>query len=212
MPEKPQQVIPLDAPLILPLQTINLDTVNIQVCSLTPESYATYLNRQYESGFVPKCESEVTKKVPLKNGKWNLTTQKIDIAADVLGGKLPGNILLVRGSADTSWKHDWPEQRDFQVIYLRTNLSLMLEQSENSTIVFASDFDGKILPNDLKFESLRTYENCNGDWAKSLKFNAEKKYYETSSKDACVGVLVAQNDSYYGVVTPSTDITNNYDF
>lgn len=179
MPEKRQQVIPLDAPVVLPLQTINLDSVNIQVCSLTPDSYAAFLNGQYNNEYTPKCETEVIKKVPLKNGKWNLTTQKIDLAADVLGGELPGNILLVRGSPDSSWHHDWPEQRDFQVVYLRTNLSLMLEQSENKTIVFATDFDGKTIPSDLRFESFRTHAECNGEWAKDIRFNAEKQYYET---------------------------------
>jgi len=179
---------------------------------MTPRSYAEFLNRQYEEAYTPKCESATTKKVLLKNGKWKLTTQKIDLTTDVLGAELPGNILLVRGSADASWKHDWPEQRDFQVAYLRTNLSLMMEQSEGKTIVFATDFDGKVIPSNLRFESSGSTPGCNSDWVKDLKFNAQKQYYETKKGNGCVGVMVAQNDLYYGIVTPNTDMTSNYDF
>ena len=211
MPEKIHQVIPLDAPVILPIQSINLDNMNIQICSMKPEAYANNLSEQYSDSYIPTCESKIVKKIPLKNGKWNLTTQKIDLA-DVMSGSTLGNIVLVRGSADDKWRHDWPEQRDFQVTYIRSNLSLLLEQSEGKTIVFASDFDGKILPKDLKFEAFRTYFGCDTEWAKSLKFNEAKNYYESSSGNGCAGLVVARNDTYYGVVSSSTDMTSNYDF
>lgn len=129
MPGKEQQVIPLDAPIVVPIQTINLDAVNIQVCALTPEGYFDYFYNRYTEGFTPNCASSVTKKVVLKNHKWNLTTTRIDLASDVLGASLPGNILLVRASADDVWTHDYTEQRDFSVVYHRTNLSLMMEKS-----------------------------------------------------------------------------------
>lgn len=100
MPEKRQQVIPMDAPIVLPLQTINLDAINIEICSLSPQAYSWYLFHRYT--YIPACIDTITKKIPLKNGKWKLTTQKIDLATDVLSGSLTGNILLVRGSADTN--------------------------------------------------------------------------------------------------------------
>ncbi len=213
MPDKSQQVIPLDAPIVLPIQSINLDSMNLQVCSMSPESYASYLsNGQYSNTYTPKCEKTTNKKIPLRNGKWNLTTQKIDLAADVFDGTLTGNILLVRGSADSDWKHEWPQQRDFQVVYLRTNLSLMMEQSDGKSIMFATDFDGKNLPKDLGFESYGNTPGCNTDWVKNLKFNEAKSYYESNDSNGCSSVIVAKNDTYYGVISGYTDATSNYDF
>lgn len=151
MPEKQTQVIPLDAPIVLPLQTVNLDSINLEVCSLSESGYAEYVLQQYNNNYVPDCIKKTNKKIPLKNGKWNLTTQKVDLATDVLDGNLSGNILLVRGSADGNWYHEWPEQRDFKVVYVRSNLALMMENSEKKTIVFATDFSGKTLPKDLTF-------------------------------------------------------------
>jgi uncharacterized protein YfaS (alpha-2-macroglobulin family) len=88
----------------------------------------------------------------------------------------------------------------------------MMEQSEGKTIVFATDFDGKVIPSNLRFESSGSTPGCNSDWVKDLKFNAQKQYYETKKGNGCVGVMVAQNDLYYGIVTPNTDMTSNYDF
>jgi len=211
MPEKQIQVIPSEAPIVLPLQSVNLDTVNIEVCSLSESEYSNYLIKQYDINFNPNCLQKTIKNVPLKNGKWNLTSQKIDLASDVLSGSLVGNILLVRGSADTEWNHSWPEQRDFRVVYLRSNLALMMETSDKETIVFATDYTGKILPQDLKFEGYSSYPGCDTSWVSKLKYNAKKSYYEAPTS-GCIGLLVAKNDSFYGVVTPNFDTTSNYDF
>lgn len=185
MPEKQIQVIPLEAPIVLPLQTVNLDTINLEVCSLSESGYANYVTKQYDTNYTPDCVKKTNKKIPLKNGKWNLTTQKIDLATDVLDGSLTGNILLVRGSADDNWYHQWPEQRDFKVVYLRSNLALMMESSEKKTIVFATDFTGKILPKDLTFAGYQSHPECDTSWTSSLKYNAEKNYYETPTS-GCV--------------------------
>jgi uncharacterized protein YfaS (alpha-2-macroglobulin family) len=211
MPEKQIQVIPTEAPIVLPLQSVNLDAIHIEVCTLSEAEYSNYLIKQYDNKYNPDCLQKTTKKVPLKNGKWNLTTQKIDLASDVFGGNLKGNILLVRGSADMDWSHNWPEQRDFRVVYLRSNLALMMETSDKKTIVFATDYTGKVLPQDLKFTGHPSYPGCDTSWVSKLKYNASKSYYE-APVNGCVGVLVAQNDTFYGVVAPNVDGTSNYDF
>jgi hypothetical protein len=42
--------------------------------------------------------------------------------------------------------------REFINVYIRSNLSLVLEEAENKSIIFASDFAGKDVLKDLKFE------------------------------------------------------------
>ncbi len=174
IPGKEIQTLPLSAPVVLPIQSVNVSDAYVRVCSLSPQSYAKYTSGvRYTSGYTPDCESEVTKRIALKNGKWNLTTQKIDISADVLGGApLPGNILLIRVSVDPIRATDftWYQERAFTVTYVRTNLSLALESAENKNILLATTFDGVPVP-DLRFEM----PGCS---LALPKWNATKQYYE----------------------------------
>ncbi len=209
IPSKEYQVIPMDAPIILPIQTINLATVNVRVCSMDPSQYQKYTANRYTPGYTPTCSSELTKQVPLKNGKWNLTTQKIDLGSDVFGGApLPGNILLIQASPDSSWTHNYPEQRDFSVVYIRTNLSLTLETASNKSILFATDLAGKLPTSELQFE---TY-GCTTQI--TPKYNAIQRYYESNTGfcDLNNGVIVAKNATSFGLISLATDATSNYDF
>lgn len=83
MPEKDTQVIPLDAPIVLPVQSINLSALNIQACLLSAEEYSNYLNQRWKERYTPSCLSTVKKRIQLKNAGWNLTTARIDLATDV---------------------------------------------------------------------------------------------------------------------------------
>lgn len=91
------------------------------------------------------------------------------------------------------------EEREFRNVFARQNLSLMVENAANKTIVFASSFDGKTLPSNLTFEAYSLSNSSGKQEFNSLgaikaKWIAKSNTYEISKID---GMLVAKNASYF---------------
>lgn len=103
--------------------------------------------------------------------------------------------------------------QEFAHLFVRSNLSLTLEDAKNKKILFATSFDGKKLPDNLTFD---TYSyNSQGNLEKKsspITWNPGKSYYELTDPENRIGLIVARNNEYFGVLNKNTDQTSNYDF
>lgn len=98
-------------------------------------------------------------------------------------------------------------------MFIRSNLALTFENAVNTKILFAPSLDGKLLPNNLAFESYTLGSSGNFEpIALKITWNAVKKYYELADKENKLALLVAKNDRFFGVLNTSADLVSNYDF
>jgi MG2 domain/Alpha-2-macroglobulin bait region domain len=212
MPEKEYQTIPASAPIRLPLQTVNASQVFVEVCAISPSELASYQRENYR--YVPNCSKPAIKKaIQTKNLGWDTSSIQVDLSDGFFpDNTYPGDILFVRGSLDADqWTHEWPEQRDFKGVYMRSNIALGIVSGNEKSIVFATEYDGKTVPSDVTF----SFQGCMRAAPADLpKWNKDKQYYEMkgnfSGADGCI--LVASGASGVGYVSTNVDATSNYDF
>jgi hypothetical protein len=187
--------IPSDVPLVVSLQGINIDRAKIQVCELDSEGYLAYRNAEdnYTSNYTPKCLSEVTRDITIKNRNWNLSQAQFDVS-EFLGRPMASNFILVRGSVANQFNTNngyIDRNQEFRTVYLRQNLSLALISGDNSKL-FASSLDGKSLSSDLTFEALG-----NGGGSFAAKWNATTKLYDIDPVSTIPTILIAKNAQYF---------------
>ncbi|MDD2486750.1 MAG: MG2 domain-containing protein [Candidatus Gracilibacteria bacterium] len=213
---KDLNVIPSDLPIIVNLQSINLSKAKVQICEMDLSGYHDYMRFSYNQNYEPKCINTIDKDLDMKNKNWSLSNNKFDIEKDIAGAKLTSSIILIRATVDrfNMGNNDngggnlgyRDSQKEFLNVFIRENLSLTLEKSSGKDLIFASSFDGKVIPSDLTFESYD--DNFNKLQTKAV-FNKQKKVYEVEN----VGNLIlAKNGSYFGLINKNYDQTSNYDF
>ncbi len=208
------QVIPSTLPIILGLLSVNIESANIDVCEMNQEEYLKYLNWQSTTSSMEyDCTNKVTKKIALKNHYWTQTPTKVDIEKEVLGHAFTTPYIYIHGSIADSFFDDY--QKQFRHVFLRSNLSLALEDGKNSRVLFASSYDAKILPSDLTFEVYR-YNGDSTTFEKIEKFpilyDAKKQVYTITDPDIQFNLLIAKNKDFSGVLNMYADQTSNYDF
>lgn len=208
-----KNTVPSDVPLIVKVQSINTDTANIAVCTMDIEKYLANKNKSqsYDASgnlvpFTPNCTQSFAKDIPLKNNNRLLSTKGIDLEKDIGGKNITDPIVGVVWSFHT----DDPiaKKRWFSTIFIRSNLSLMLEQGSNKNIVLATTFNGT----PVKWLSFKWYRFENGTYvpvAITAKYDDTQRVYVVNNT---ADVIVASNPKYRGMLESTSDITENYDF
>lgn len=203
-------VIPDWVPAVINIQSVNIDKAKIEVCEMDETWYSDFVIRSYETWFTPKCLKTEEKEVNLKNKNWTLSNNRFDIEKDIAGSKIESKIYLVRWSVN--WSYLFADWKDFSNIIIRSNLSLAMEKAKNKTLLFASSFDWKEQPSDLKirwfkFDSNFRWNLNEINWFKA-KFDKTKSAYEIQDVD----FIIASNNKFYGVINGNADQASNYDF
>ncbi len=211
------QVIPSSLPIVLGLLSVNADAANIEACEMDQSEYISFLWQQRNSAYAnPECVKKSLKKIPIKNRYWTTTPTQIDLEKEVLSGAFTTPYISVRGSL-WSYENDVSQKR-FSHVFIRSNLSLTFEDGKNSRSIFASSYDGKTVPSDLKFEAYQWIAPYGqpAHYEKIEKFpiayNATKKLYTIMDPDINVDLIIAKNATFYWVLNLSQDRTSNYDF
>ena len=208
-----KNTIPSTVPLIVNIQSINTPTANISVCAMDVQQYLqskrtniTYDASGNQMTSVASCTQSFAKDITIKNNNWLLTNTRIDIEKDLGGKTIKSPIIRVVGSLKTN--DPIAKKRWFSTIFVRANLSLMLEQATNKSVVLATTFNGTPVAG-LSFKWYRFENDGYVPVALTAKYDSKKWTYELSDT---ADVIVASNTAYRGMIESETDITQNYDF
>lgn len=222
-PEK--NTIPSDAPIVIDVQSINTDKADIKVCVMNIQDYLnnkysydntdqqtteSYLNEQWSGVSIVKgrCAQSWNKSIQIKNKNWILSDTKLDVEKDILWKKIENHIVRV------SWKLPTQDPiaktRTFSSIFIKSNLSIMLEAWTNKKILLVTTYDGKPITG-ITFE---WFNRDNFVWGYvsapiTAKYNDKKWVYELAN---WADAIVASKWDYRGMLDNETDITDNYDF
>lgn len=209
---KPVNVIPSNIPIILDLQTINLEEANIDICQMDINGYLEYKKNGNRRGrsYTPQCVKQTTKKLPVKKDYWNLTNNRFDIENDILWESFSQNFILVRWSTNNDVK-TLRDNKTFMTLYIRSNLAVWLETAGNKNLLFTTNYSGTELVKDLNIVWYDYNSKSQNYEVKTLvtKINTEKWIYEL---DKTADIIVAQNWAYFGIVDTDTDYLSTYDF
>ena len=133
-------VIPNNLPIVVNLETINLNKVELEVCEMDEKWFIDYDNNNRKNGFKAKCLNNKNWFVDVKNHNWNLTFNKIDLEKDFLKRKFKSNFILVRGKVKKKkYAYEWQDIA-FENIYIRSNISVAYENWVNKKLLFVTDF------------------------------------------------------------------------
>lgn len=98
-------------------------------------------------------------------------------------------------------------------MFIRSNLALVLEEAENTKILFAPSIEGKTVPENLTFETyVRNQKGILESKLFPIRWNGTKKYYELTDTENKLSLLIAKNDRFFGVLNKESDQVSNYDF
>ncbi|MFA5917809.1 MAG: MG2 domain-containing protein [Candidatus Gracilibacteria bacterium] len=209
---KETNLIPINLPLVVNLQTINLDNINVEVCEMDKNGYIDYVSNRWTQGFSPKCSKNYYKNLKVKNNYWNLTNNKFDIEQDIIGGKTTSNFVLVKGDAGG--------RNQFSNLFIRSDLNVTFESGSNKKLLFVTDFSGNEVQN-LKLEFYNATTEYIG-YAANPKYtlksvipkytlNKEKGVYEIEG-DLNYNYIFVSNDKYFGIVDLNNNMFSDYDF
>ncbi|MDD3302064.1 MAG: MG2 domain-containing protein [Candidatus Gracilibacteria bacterium] len=201
---KDVNLIPLNLPLVVNLQTINLDNIDINVCELDKDGYIDYVQNWWNEGYTPKCLKIHNRSLVVNNNHWNLTNNKFDIEKDIVGKKLDSNFVLVRGNAGG--------RNQFSNMFIRSNLNVTVESGSNKKLLFVTDFTGGKV-SDLNLEFL-SYDYNSGNVKvvrPNYKLNEKTGVYEIDKIDD-LNYIIVSNDKYFGIVDLNTNLFSDYDF
>ncbi len=202
---KETNVIPSQIPITLNLQTINMDSVDVDVCQLQESGYLDYVVHRYDQNFQPKCTKTTKLSLGVKNKFWTLSNNKFDLENDVLKEKATEKILLVRWYKSST-------EKSFETIFIRSNLSLVFEKATNKSLLFATDFYGEAPNETLQFE-FYNYDYAARNFTKvspKYSYNEEKKVYEFTTSDFTYAIAKSKN--YFWFLDFNNDSFSNYDF
>ncbi|MDD4151618.1 MAG: MG2 domain-containing protein, partial [Candidatus Gracilibacteria bacterium] len=215
-------VIPKQASIVFPVQTINLDSMTFDICEMNKAGYLDYLKNRYNSGFNPICTNQVKKNLAVKNKNWNLSYTKFDIEKDILGNKSNSNFILIRGYGENSGYKAWDDGKSFQNLYIRSDMQAYMEvgggdkkTGTNKSLLFLTDFSGNPISSLENEAYVRKYDsNGNSNFSKiNLAFKYEKDgVYATNSTNLGGSVIFLKSGDKEAVITTEQDEAGNYDF
>ncbi len=201
---KETNLIPINLPLVVNLQTINLDNIDVEVCEMDKNGYIDYVNNKWNQWFSPKCSKNYYKNLKVKNNYWNITNNKFDIEQDIIWSKTNANFILV------NWDAGWRNQ--FSNLFIRSDLNVTFESGGNKKLLFVTDFAWNKVSNlNLEFLSY-DYESKN-----TIKvnpkyiLNKETGVYEIEW-DLNYNYVFVTNDKYFGIVDLNNNMFSDYDF
>lgn len=200
---KPVQIIPNNLPIVMNFMSINITSANVEVCEMNSDGYKNYLTQGNNKYYTPECTRNIEKTINLKNHYWNLTSNKFDVEKDIIGANSTSPFILVRASTSTFNRNNgyMDNEREFLHVFVRSNLAMTLEDAKNTKILFAPSFDGKVLPDNLTFDTyVRNYTQNGVFWeskAFPIQWNASKKYYELTDPENKLSLVIAKNDQFF---------------
>jgi hypothetical protein len=207
-------VIPNNLPIVINLQTINLDNVVLDVCEMDEQWFIDWQNNNWQKWFTPKCINSKKWNVNVKNNFWNLTFNKIDLEKDFLKNNFSWNFILV------SWKiikdkYEWDEI-SFSNIYIRSNISVAYENWENKQLFFVTDYDGNQISNlDFNFYSYNYTTRKSTKVDANIVLNNDRKVFENVWKKPNYDYVIIKDkndNSNIWFLDLRNDYLSNYDF
>jgi len=97
---------------------------------MTSEQYKDYLTRGYDS---KRCANFTTITQKTKNLNRDLSTAQIDIEQDIFKKKINEKYIVLKAKKNQN-------DRGTENLYLVKDFSLFLEQGENKSLLFATDY------------------------------------------------------------------------
>ncbi|MFZ4461350.1 MAG: Ig-like domain-containing protein [Patescibacteria group bacterium] len=109
---KDVSVIPANVPLVVNFQTINLSQLDVEVCEMTKEEYASYLKDRQNANYKPVCQgSRVAKSLPVANKAWAIANNRFDLEKDVMGHVFTSPFILVRSTVNGKYNQGYSGYR-----------------------------------------------------------------------------------------------------
>lgn len=202
---KEVNLIPTSLPLVVNLQTINLDNVDIDVCIMDNNWYIDYSQNKWNQWFYPKCIKTYNKSLKVKNNYWNLTNNKFDVEQDIVGWKINANFILLKWSA-------WGRNQ-FSNVFIRSDLNVTLESGENKKLLFITDFKWNQI-SDLKLDFIKYNYAKYSTEIVSPKYSYNKLtwVYEIEGGNNDYNYVIVSNDKYFWIVDLNYNMFSDYDF
>lgn len=211
---RPVNVIPLDEKIVTNIQTINTDSVTVEVCELDMQGYTDF---KFWWKYNPKCVKKYEKTLETKNNFWNLTNNKFDIEKDIVWKKLNSKIILIRWSSDGRFNLDhWykDDQREFRNIYVRSNLALALEKADNKNILLVTDLFWQKVINNIKpifYKENYNYSTNKDSIEKiNVKYTINKQTWAFEFKEDVNLIVVWDKDNFW-ILSTDNDFAYNGD-
>lgn len=211
-------VIPREAKIVLGLKSVNIAKATLEACETDALEYFRFTANPWRSGYAPSCKKVSKVSYPLENRHWTLSPKQVDVESEILGRDAESPFVLVRGSAYDRFNVEdggyRDSDREFANFYVRSNLSLTLEQGADRSYLFAASYDGKTVPSDLVFETYSYDGNTGSPVPEKAKvvWNAKRSVYEISKTQRPIAFVIAKNAEYFGVLSTLSDSVSNYDF
>lgn len=198
-------LIPANLPLVVNLQTINLDAIDVEVCELEKYDYIQYVNNRWDNWFTPRCINTYTKNLKVNNNHWNLTNNKFDIEKDIIGKKSSANFILVRWNAGG--------RKQFSNVFIRSDLNLTFESWKNKKLLFVTDFSWNTIPNiNIEFLNYDYQSKVVSVTTPKYTINKDTWVYEIEWWEMKYNYVIASNDNYIWIIDLNNNIFYDYDF
>ena len=211
-----KSVYPFDQPLVVNTQTMNRTSAFVETCVMWLQNFIKFLPWYYDeiqwswyensynkNWWKTQCLQYKNKSIPTKNKRWNLTQNIFDVEKDILEQKMLDRFVYVRAS-----KNEWDKIPSVENMYIRSNMSVLMEKAENLYVLFATDFEWNRLSN-VKF----TFYNQ--QWTivnVPYRRNTEKETYEILPNNVEFRFVTAEKSTYYWFLDMESDSFDNYDF
>jgi hypothetical protein len=115
---------------------MNLDSFLIEACAMTSEQYKDYLTRGYDP---KRCKQFVTRTQKTKNLDRNLSTIQVDIEQDLFQKEIDEKYIILKAKKNQN-------DQGTENLYLVKDFYLLLEQGNNKSLLFATEYAGTIIP------------------------------------------------------------------
>lgn len=211
---KDLNVIPSNLPIVANIQTINLDSINLEICEMDEAWYMDFSNNRWEKWFSPKCIINKKEKLDVKNNFWNISNNRFDLEKDILKEDFKTNFILLKWT-----KPNWGLW--FQDIYIRSNLSIAYEKAYNKSLLFINDFSWELI-NDIKLDFYKTeYPKKLDLWESKIitnkvdinyELNKQTRTFEINWEQNSFNYFVASSKDYFWFLDLRYDVFSNYDF
>lgn len=197
-------LIPDHLPLVVNLQTINLDNIDIEACEMDSLSYIDYVNNRWNEWFIPKCSKNYLKNLKVNNNHWNLTNNKFDVEKDIIWWKTNSRFVLVRWYAGG--------KNQFSNIFIKGNLNVTLDSAKNKKLLFVTDFSWNLVSS-LNLEFLKYDYESKTTVKVTPKFAINKStwVYEITWEDD-YNYIIVSNDKYFWIIDLNYNMFSDYDF
>lgn len=208
-------VIPKELPIILNIQSINTNKAKFEICETDIDWFIYFKDNWIEKLFDKYCKNSLNKDLELNNNHWILTNNKFDLEKDILGKEFSQNFIFVRWTWTSYESWYWKE---FYNLFIRSNLTLNLEEWTNENILLATDLYWKQIKDNLKFRIFdQVFDNKNYKYYtkenKSFNINyiKEKSTYSLTWTDS-TNLIMAFSENDFGLIVKDQDYLDNYSF